>query len=404
MTSKYSKSDQAFLRSYNMKKVRSILRDQESCSRIELSAKANLDKKTITNIINEMLENGEVKVVSKSNSGVGRPKENLALNGSFCYNIGLDIGGTHISGVILDYTGKVICSHNIDIESMNSDILMQLCKLIIDELLRKSGFTIDEIDKIGLAFPGYVDSKTGEAKLAENIQGWRNLPLAKLFNDKYGKEILVDDCSRLMALAELRYGAGKNVNDFIVFDLGLGIGCGIVINGQVFCGSMGMSGEVGHTIVKVDGPPCTCGRNGCIESIASGWALSNFAVELLDNNLSPMLYEATNKNTKKPTVKEIIVAAKIGDEKCYELLRNAGRYIAIGIINSISILNPSKIIVGGRLIQGNDITFREIVNTVEKEAIPEMIKDITIEASKLGSLATAVGAATLCMEDYFIVK
>ncbi len=404
MENKFSKSDQTFLRSYNIKKVRSILRDLESCSRVELSERANLDKKTITNIINEMLANGEVKAISKSNSGVGRPKENLALNGEFSYNIGLDIGGTHISGVILDYAGEVICDHNIDIESMHSDILMQLCDLIIEELLRKSGFSINQINKIGLAFPGYIDSKTGEAKLAENIQGWRNLPLAELFHSKYSKEILVDDCSRLMALAELRYGAGRNINDFIVFDLGLGIGCGIVINGKLFYGAMGMSGEVGHTIVKVDGPTCTCGRNGCIESIASGWALSKFAVELLKSNQSSLLYEATNKNTKTPTVKEIILAAKLGDQKCSQLLKNAGRYIAIGIINAISILNPSKIIIGGRSIQSNDIMFSEIVNTVKKEAIPEMIKDMTIRSSQLGSLATAIGAATMCLEDYFVVS
>lgn len=401
MSNEYGKSDQTFLRSYNKKKIRSILRDEGSCSRVDLSAKANLDKKTITNIINEMLADGEVIVVSKSNDGVGRPKENLALNGEYQHCIGLDAGGTHVSGVIIDYSEKVLCDHSIDIASMSSDILMQLCNFIIEELLNKSGFTIDRIDKIGIAFPGYIDSKTGEARLTENIKGWRNLPLADLFRKNYDVDIMVDDCSRLMALAELRYGAGRDVKDFIVFDLGLGIGCGIVINDKVFHGSMGMSGEVGHTIVKVDGPRCTCGRNGCIESIASGWALTNQAVELLKREESPLLFEATNRNTRTPTVKEIGLAAKLGDEKCLQLLKNAGRYIAIGIMNSISIINPSKVIIGGRLIQDNDIMFKEIVETVKREALHEMIKDLKIEASQLGELATAIGAATLCLENYF---
>ena len=397
----YSKSDQAFLRSYNIKKVRGILRNEKSCSRVDLSTMANLDKKTITNIINDMLSDGEVTVVSKSNDGVGRPKENLALNGEFVHCIGLDVGGTHLTGVIMDYTGKVLCDHSIDIAGMNSDILMQLCDLVIEELLSKSNFTLDRIDKIGIAFPGYIDSKTGEAKLTENIKGWQRLPLAELFHKKYNVEIVVDDCSRLMALSELRYGAGRRGSNFIVFDLGLGIGCGIVINGKVFYGAMGMSGEVGHTIVKVDGPHCTCGRNGCIESIASGWALTDQALELLHQKESPLLYEATNKNTKTPTVKEIGLAAKLGDEKCLQLLKNAGKYIGIGIVNSISIINPSKVIVGGRLIQDNDIMFQEIVRTVKREALPEMIRDIKIEASQLGELATAMGAATLCLENYF---
>ena len=84
-----------------------------------------------------------------------------------------------------------------------------------------------------------------------------------------------------------------------------------------------------------------------------------------------------------------------------QLLKNAGKYIGIGIVNSISIINPSKVIVGGRLIQDNDIMFQEIVRTVKREALPEMIRDIKIEASQLGELATAMGAATLCLENYF---
>ncbi|NLB42505.1 MAG: ROK family protein, partial [Clostridiales bacterium] len=139
----------------------------------------------------------------------------------------------------------------------------------------------------------------------------------------------------------------------------------------------------------------------CIESIASGWALTKQATELLDKGESPLLNEATNGNTRIPTVKEIGLAARLGDEKCLQLLKNAGRYIAIGIMNSISIINPSKVIVGGRLIQDNDIMFQEIVETVKREALHEMIKDLKIEASQLGDLATAIGAASLCLESYF---
>jgi predicted NBD/HSP70 family sugar kinase len=401
MESGYGKSDQTFLRNYNIRKVRTILREEGPCSRVDLSVKANLDKKTITNIINEMLKNGEVEVVSKSSNGAGRPKENLALNGEYSRCIGLDIGGTHITGVVLDFTGKVLCEHNIDVVNNDSDILFQLCDLVMEELLEKSKLSIDEIDKIGIAFPGHIDIRTGRTVLSENIQGWDDLPILDIFTEKYGKEVMANDCSRLMALAELRYGAGNDERNIIVFDLGLGIGCGIVINRKIFPGSTGMSGEVGHTIVKVDGSRCTCGRNGCIEALASGWALSKQAMDLLKNNESPMLSKTINKNTMIPTTKEIVLAAKLGDDKCIQLLKNAGRYVAIGIINSISIINPSKVIIGGRLIRDNDIFYDEMIKTVKKDAIPELIKDMKIEVSALGDLATAIGAATQCFEEFF---
>ncbi len=395
------KSDQAFLREYNIKKVRRILRDKGPLSRVELSALASLDKKTITNIINSMLENNEVQALSKVSEGAGRPKENLALSGSFCRCIGLDVGGTHISGVILDYTGEKLCEYSIDLASMSSDMLLSLCDLVINELLKESGLSIEQIYKVGVSFPGHVDSRTGKAILAENMHGWQELSIAELFLTKYSKEVLADDCSRLMALAELRYGAGRDDENFIVFDLGLGIGCGLVINRRIFPGSRGMSGEVGHTIVKVDGPRCTCGRNGCIESLAAGWALTKQATELLEKGKSPILYETTNKNTVVPTSREISLAAMLGDESCKKLLKDAGRYIAIGIINAISIVNPSKVIIGGRLIRKNEIMCDEIVNTVIRESIPELLKGTRIEISELGSMASAMGAAAMCFESFF---
>ncbi|HHW30687.1 MAG TPA: ROK family protein [Clostridiaceae bacterium] len=400
--SKYSKSDQSFLRDFNTKKLLNILRERGPMSRVELAEVSNLDKKTVTNIVNDMFANNQVRVLATESTGLGRPKEILSLNGEFSRCIGIDLGGTHITGVIIDFTGNILASHSIDIHNnVETDILIQLCDLIISQLLKKAELSIDDISEIGVAFQGHIDVETGEAILSENVPNWNSVMFRTALKEKYKKEILMDDCSRLMTLAELWHGEGRYSDNFIVFDLGLGIGCGMVINGQIYAGSKGKSGEVGHTIVKVDGPECTCGRRGCIESLASGWALSKQAKMLAEKYPNGLLAEVTKNAYETPSTKDIVLAAELGDKECYDLLVNAGKCIAIGIANSISLINPSKVIIGGRLIKDNNILLESIIENVKLQTIPELYKDSIITTSKLGSTASAIGAATLCLKKHY---
>mgnify|MGYP005840381221 CR=1 FL=1 len=402
INSEYKKSDQSFLRNFNIKKVLNILREYGPLSRVELAQVSNLDKKTITNIVNDMFANNQVKVVSIKNEGTGRPKEILSLNGDFRRCIGIDVGGTHITGVILDFTGRVLCSHSVDINSnVEPVMLINLCDYIINQLFKKSGLSIYDIEEIGVSFPGHVDVESGAAVLSENLPNWDNVLVKRILGEKYGKPVLMDDCSRLMTLAELWYGEGVNCDNFIVFDLGLGIGCGIVINRSIYVGSKGKSGEVGHTIVKVDGPECTCGRSGCIESLASGWALSKQAEKLVKDFPDSMLAETARHMSRSPSTQDIVLAAELGDSECRELLTNAGRFIGIGIANSISLFNPSKIIIGGRLVKDHEILISSIIDTVKLQTIPELYKDTIITTSSLGVIASAIGAATFCLEKYY---
>lgn len=398
----FAKSNQTFLKNFNIKKILSILRKYESLSRIDLAAISSLDKKTITNIIKELIESKQVKVVSRYSEGAGRPKEMLALNGSYCYCIGVDLGGTHISGVVMDFKGTVICSNNTDLNNdMEPETLIKLCYYTVDNLLKKAGMSNKDIVGLGISIPGFVDRETGLSEISENLPKWFNIPLKSIFHVKYDTDIYVDDCSRLMALAELWYGEGVDCDDFLVMDLGLGIGCGIVINSQIFAGSTGKSGEVGHTIVEIDGPLCTCGKRGCIEALASGWALAKQAKEVLERDEKSILYEILANKNSIPTIKDLVLAADLGDLFCREILLRAGNYIGIGIANAISFFNPSKVIISGRLIRENELLLKKIEDTVKAQTIPQIYENTLITQSKLSYLASAIGAAILCIEGYY---
>ncbi|NLJ40178.1 MAG: ROK family protein [Clostridiales bacterium] len=397
----YGKSNQTFLKIYNQKKVLNILRNVE-LSRIELSSVSSLDKKTITNITKELLGKNQLKVIGHSTMGIGRPKEILGLNGDFTYCIGVDLGGSYISGIIMDFAGEVVCSHHVELSNhMEPDTLINISFNLIDNLLKKASMDLEQIEGIGISIPGFIDKATGLLILSENLPEWFNIPLKQIFEERYGLDTYIDDCSRLMAKAELWYGKGKGVKDFLVFDLGLGIGCGIVIDQKIYAGASGKSGEVGHTVVDVNGPLCTCGRYGCIESLASEWALLQQVNEALKNGTETILRQVMGESKESPTVRDIALAAELGDDYSTDLLIHTGKYIGVGISNAIGLFNPSKVIINGRLVHDNELLLNTILDTIKIETMPQIYEDTVIEESDIGLLASAIGAATLCLKKYY---
>ena len=396
------RGDQGFLKLHNRRKVLGIFRAYGALSRVELSRRTGLDKKSITNIARELLEKGQIRFERMEKQGAGRPKEMLILNGGYARCIGLDIGGSHITGVVLDFGGKVLCADGVEVnlrEPLDFDLFFSVCSLIIDNLLLRTGLTMQDVSGIGIAIPGHSTSG-GEAVLVENIPCLRGVDIRRKFSEKYGKPVMVDDCSQLMALAELHLGAGRGAENFLVFDLGLGIGCGIVINNSIYAGAGGKSGEVGHTIVERDGPLCNCGRNGCIEALASGWALHAMAGGHIRANPEGILAR-TVKSGESATTKHIVAAAAAGCAYCTGLLRTAGEYIGIGISNAISLLNPPLVVLGGRMLIDNPIILEAITDAIRRKTIDVIYQDTSVIVSEIGENASAIGAAVQYMDKLF---
>jgi len=347
-----------------------------------------------------MLENGQVHV-SSMQKGKGRPKELLTLTGDYCHCIGIDLGGTHITTILLDFTTKVLASQSVDLnENVTHDTILSICDFLVENLLNEAGLKMNDVSGIGVTFPGIFDTVTGDILTASNLPSWKNISVKKIFEKKYNIPVSFEDCSRAMALAELWHKNNK-CDNFIVLDMGLGIGCGIVIDNKIYAGSGGKSGEIGHMITEINGPVCSCGRRGCIETLASGWALSKRAQELLNEGKCSELKKIIPNSKYAPHLKEIILAAGLGDESCKELLTKAGEYIGIGIANALSLFNPSKVILGGRMIKDNSYMLKSIDETVRKQTIADIYNDVRIEVSDIGDNASAIGAAILCIQQHY---
>jgi predicted NBD/HSP70 family sugar kinase len=398
MNDNSEKGNQSFLRSRNTAKILQALRQNDSFSRIDLAEQTNLDKKTVLNIVNDLLGKGMVRVTARLADGAGRPKDILGINGDYARYAGIDLGGTHLSGVVVNYAGEQIASHDVEVHNgMEPDTLIKLCVYLMDKLLKKANLMEYGLGGIGISFPGFVVSSPAGNVTSEDLPKWQNIPIRKIFQDRYKLPIYVDDCSRLMALAELWFGKGRDCDNFIVADLGFGIGCGIVIDRQIFRGSNDKSGEIGHTLVDMNGPPCTCGSRGCIESFAAGWALSRQAQEIKQKYPDTLLFETGGNVGESPGFRQVVLAANLGDSYCRDLLSRAGEYIGIGLSNAISFFNPARLIIGGPLIKDNEIMLGSIVKTIKDKCMKLILDDVDITASELSSNASAWGAGISCI-------
>jgi len=402
LRSEYSKSDQSFLRLYNKKKLLNILRERGALSRVELAEISQLDRKTITNIVNEMLDDRQIVRQEMRQGSFGRPREMLARNADYGRSMGIDVGGTHITVAVLDFMGNLLSHVPLDLEDHGEpEGVLARCDDAVKTALAHAGLGMEHMEGIGVAFPGHIDPMTGRPALAESMPKWQNLSVPELFSRRYGKPVQAGDCSMLMAMAELWFGKGRDCKDFMVFDLGFGIGCGIVINGSIFAGCNGKAGEIGHTIVQVNGPTCKCGRRGCVEALASGWAIAKRGQEMIRANPSGILAGLCQGGSGVSS-REIAMAAAAGDEGCRGLLIQAGETIGIGVANAMSLFNPMRVIIGGRLIIDNELMLGQIKRTIREKTIDVVYNDADITVSGLGQLASAMGAAAMCFEHYYV--
>jgi N-acetylglucosamine repressor len=395
-----NKSDQKFLKQLNLKKVLYLLWKHDKLSRVELSELGRLDKKTITNIVNELLQKNIIKESGYKSSGVGRPKQLLEINGKYGFHIGIELGITHITGVVLDSKGSIVAENNIDLRyTMKPEILLKMTKTLMHSLIKQSQLELSSFHGVGFAIPGFIDRESGTSILSENIPGWVNIPVKEFLMDELDLPFYIEDSSRTMALAEYFFGAGNNIEDFIVFDLGFGIGCGIIIGGNLYMGSNFKSGEIGHTIVNPNGPKCICGHSGCIESLASGHAIARNAINGLQKQSDSLLPSFTNGNINAITAKDVVLAAELGDKFSSELIKDAGKYLGIGIANALNFFNPSVIILGGSLVASGNILFDTIGKTIKKNSMQDIYNDVKILKSSLGHRASALGAAALSFQQ-----
>ena len=308
--------------------------------------------------------------------------------------IGIDIGGMSIKGAAVDSSGRVYETFSMPCEKGEpGEITIRKLAEIVKEYISTFGLE-DKIVGIGIGCPGTLDVENGVVEYSNNL-GWNNRPIAALMNEVLPYPVRLTNDANAAALGEAKYGAGEEYNNIIMLTLGTGVGGGIIIDGKLYEGNLGKGGELGHTVVQVDGEQCTCGRKGCLEAYASATALMRETKKAMLNNEQSLMWNIC-PNIDMVGGKVPFEAAKQGDEAAIEVLNNYIKYLGEGILNYCNIFRPEAIVLSGGIANAGDYLFSRLNQYVrDRNYGYKMTPEVKILPAELGYDSGKIGAAAL---------
>jgi glucokinase len=248
---------------------------------------------------------------------------------------------------------------------------------------------------IGVSFGGPVDAATGTVRLSHHVPGWENIPLREILEAEFDAPASVDNDANAAALGEHCLGAGQGYANLLYITVSTGVGGGWILNGQIWHGSEGMAGEIGHTVVDPSGPACTCGKQGCLERLASGLYIAQRAREWLETqpDRGQVLRRLISDDLGVVTAQLVSQAAARGDDLAWEALEIAGWALGVGIGNAANLVNPQRFILGGGVTKAGERYWKVVRSVARQTAMPEVHFDVVPAA--LGDDAPLWGAAVL---------
>jgi glucokinase-like ROK family protein len=349
----------------------------------------------IIGLLNELKEEGLIEELGQGNSSGGR-RPNLYGNKEdafYIVSISINIYKTSVS-VFNAKNQKIIDGRILPITITNGIDCIDPIVAFTEAIIRETQIPRDKFLGIGIEMPGLVDAQTGINK----TYMISDTPVGDLFSKKFGMEVLIENDAKTRAFAELRFGAAHTKRNVLAIHMDWGIGLGIIVNGKLYKGRDGFAGEFGHLPMLDNGILCKCGKQGCLETIASGTAVARLVIEEMKAGRSSMLGQLVDEDLEKIEIRKVVQAAIMGDQYSISILANAGHWIGKGLSYLIQIFNPELIILGGSLSEAHQFILPPIQQAIHIYCNPELANDIQIKVSALGSQAGIQGVAALLLE------
>lgn len=365
----------------------------------DLSKELDLSVPTVTKFVSEMCEEGYINEYGKLETTGGRHPILYGLNPESGYFIGVDIKKFAVNIGLINFKGDMVdLKMDIPYKLENTpEALEELCR-IISNFIKKTKIKTDKILNININISGRVNPELGYSFSHFNFS---ERPLAEILTEKIGYQISIDNDTRAMTYGEFLRGCVKGEKDIIFVNISWGLGIGIIIDGKVYTGKSGFSGEFGHVNVFDNEILCHCGKKGCLETEASGSALHRILLERIKNGASSILSNRINTSETPLTLDEIIAAVNKEDLLCIEIVEEIGQKLGKHIAGLINIFNPELVIIGGTLSQTEDYITQPIKSAIRKYSLNLVNKDSVITTSKLKGEAGVIGACMLARSRMF---
>lgn len=306
------------------------------------------------------------------------------------YRIGIDIGGTKVNLGIVDEQGTIITQIQFpSAGARDIDTFAFTLKEKCEKITQSVGIPLVQIGHIGVGIPGTVDTKTGVVELSVNLFGNSPVPLGKKLERLFGKPVTIVQDSWAGTFAEYRFGQRQQVSSMLCVTLGTGVGCGIVINGRVYAGTMHSAGEIGHTAIERGGNRCNCKQRGCLETYVSGTAIGRRGMELFGEKM------------KTPRAEAVFELAYAGDSDALALIEKCRDELAYGLAMLVNILSIDHIVISGGLCVHDELLIKPLKACIESYGYPSWTRQNKLKVCKaiLGPDAPMIGAAFLTQAD-----
>ena len=365
----------------------------------DLSKELDLSIPTVTKFISEMCEDGYINDYGKLETSGGRHPSLYGLNPESGYFIGVDIKKFAVNIGLINFKGDMMeLKMNIPYKFENTPEAMEELCTLISSFIKKTKVNTEKILNININISGRVNPESG---YSFSLFNFSECPLAEVLTEKIGYQVCIDNDTRAMTYGEYLQGCVKGEKNIIFVNVSWGLGIGIIIDGKIYTGKSGFSGEFGHINVFDNEILCHCGKKGCLETEASGSAIYRILQERIKNGECSILSNRTNNQELPLTLDEIISAVNKEDLLCIEIVEEIGQKLGKQIAGLINIFNPELVIIGGTLSLTDDYIAQPIKTSIRKYSLNLVNQDSAITVSKLKDKAGVVGACMLARSRMF---
>jgi len=379
------------LRERNRRQLLDALRRRGSASRADLARLTGLSRSTVSTLVSDLQAHGlvveqDARAGSESEAEgrapqQGRPPTLLTLDRSAGLVLGIDFGHEMVHVAIADLSRTILAERTQAIDVDNSAARsIDVAVALADEVIAAADVGSDRLLGVGVGLSGPIDVAAGTVHTGKILPGWAGVRPAEELAARLGLHVHLDNDANLGALAEVTLGAGVGARDAIYLMVSGGVGAGLILGGELYRGTGGTAGELGHVLVDESGPICRCGNRGCLEMMAGGRAITTLLRDSHGDDI---------------TLDEVMALAADGDSGARRAIADAGRVLGRSIAALVNAFNPELVIVGGAVSAAGDVLLDPLQEAVHRYAIPSAAADVRITRGVLGERAEVLGALEL---------
>ncbi|MGW8887225.1 ROK family protein [Streptomyces sp. NPDC055749] len=357
-------------------------------SRTGLSQRMGLAPSTVTRLLPPLLEHDYLRETDAPPQGRGRPQRMLEVNAEKHVAVGVKIGPGQVSGVVTDMAAQILVRAEEPIDDCRPQVALAAAAALTHRLLDEVPGARERVLGIGVGVGGHVDSATGICRYSA-ILDWQQVDVAGPLSAATGLPVVVNNDVNTLAVAERWFGEGRDVDSFAVVTVGPGIGCGLLLNGELFSGVSGLAGELGHLPLDPAGPMCSCGSRGCLEALAGDRAVLRHISDAGMPDCATIADAIAMARGNSAGPRAVAAAA----------FAESGAALGMGLAGLLNILNLQKIIIAGEGAVAHDLFGPAMTTALKAHAFSDAARDCTVHVDPAQHDVWARGAASLAIRE-----